>query len=369
MRLLEYEGKALFARHGIAVPKGALWPEMQAGEALVVKAQVPAGGRGKGGGVAFAASAGEARAAAEALLGKTIGDHVVERVWIEERLDIARELYLAVTVDRDARCRVVLASPDGGIDIEAVADERVLRTPLDPLAGMTPTTAEQIARFLDAPGDAADSLAATVAALHRLALAEDAELAEINPLAITRDGAVVAADAKVTLDARARFRHDDWDAYAGAGGGSEIERTLATAGGVAVEIDPEGDVIAIVSGAGLMMATLDLMVERGLSVRCVIDMGGTPLGGAEGLAPIFRAVAAMRPRVTFINAYFHTALADSFARGILGAAGQEPIDGRVVLRLRGRNAVEGRALLAPLGFDGHDDLTGALDAVAAAVRG
>jgi len=370
MNLLEHQGKRLLARHGIAVPRGVLWPALPTGVGgYVVKAQTRAGGRGKLGGIRFAETSEAAGAAARQLTAARLGDDAVESVYVEERLAIAKELYLAVVVDRDARCRVLLASPRGGVDIEDVPDDAILRLPVDPAGGLTPSAAREIAKFLDPSGATSGAIETVVMALYALVVAEDMMLAEINPLAVTEDGRVVAADAKCTLDERARFRHDDWDAYAAPPQGSEIERAMAAAGGAAADIDPDGDVVGVISGAGLMMATLDLMVAQDMRVRCVIDMGGTPLGGAEGLVPIFQAVAAMNPRVTFINAYFHTALADSFARGVVDAATTAPLPGRVIMRLLGRNAADGRALLAPLGFECYDGLTEALAAVAAAARG
>jgi succinyl-CoA synthetase beta subunit len=179
---------------------------------------------------------------------------------------------------------------------------------------------------------------------------------------------VVAADAKVSLDERAAWRHPAWSEFERVEPGTETERAVLCAGGVAAEVDPEGDVVAVMSGAGLMMATLDMMAARGIRVRCVIDMAGTPLGGSAGLIPIFRAVAAMRPKVTFVNVYFHTALADSFARGVLGAHETAPLSGKLILRLVGRRAEEGRRLLAPLGFESHEGLAAAVAAVAAAAE-
>ncbi len=369
MNLLEHEGKRLFRRHGIAVPQGALWPELPARVAsYAVKAQVRAGKRGKAGAVRFADSAAAAGAAAQALLGSRVGEEEARQVLIEERLSIARELYLAVAVERDARCRVLLASADGGVEIESVPAARLLRLPIDPQIGLRDFHLRRVAAFLAPPPAAGEALAATVRALYDLAVAEEALLAEINPLVLTAEDQLVAADAKVTLDGRAAFRHPDWADFEAPPAGSPFEQAVAAAGGAAVEVDPDGEVVGVISGAGLMMASLDMLIARGLKVRSIIDMGGTPLGGAEGLVPIFRAVAEMKPRVTFINAYFHTALADSFARGVLGAAEKAPLGGRVVLRLVGRNAATGRALLAPLGFESHDELMTALDAVAAAAR-
>ncbi len=370
MNLVEHEGKRLFARYGITVPRGALWPEVPADlSGYVVKAQLRSGGRGKRGGIQFVDTADALDAVARHMVDGRLGTDSIESVYVEERLAIRRELYLAVAVDRNRRCRVLLASPRGGVDIEDVPEKEILRITVDPLQDLAPAAVSQVAQFLDETGAQRDAIEATVRALYALAIAEDAMLAEINPLAVTDDGAVVAADAKLSLDERASFRHNDRDAFSAPPPGSEIERALTAAGGAAVEIDPTGNVVGVISGAGLMMATLDLMVAYGIRVRCVIDMGGTPLGGAEGLVPIFQAVAAMRPKVTFINAYFHTALAESFAHGVLGAAETAPLPGRVILRLLGRNAEAGRAILAPLGFDVHGGLTEALDAVAAATPG
>jgi succinyl-CoA synthetase beta subunit len=369
MDLLEHEGKRVFARYGITVPRGALWPEVPAGLSnYVVKAQMRRGGRGKRGGIRFVDTADAVDAVARQMADEHLGTVAIEGVYIEERLAIRRELYLAVAIDRNRRCRVLLASRHGGVDIEDVPDKEILRMPVDPTHDLAPVVASQVARFLDEAGGQHDTIEATVRALYALAVAEDAMVAEINPLVVTDGGGVVAADAKLSLDERARFRHSDWEAFSAPPQGSEIERALAEAGGAAVEIDPTGNVVGVISGAGLMMATLDLMVGHGIRVRCVIDMGGTPLGGAEGLVPIFQAVAAMRPEVTFINAYFHTALAESFAHGVVGAAETAPLPGRVVLRLLGRNAEAGRAILAPLGFVVHDDLTEALEAVAGATQ-
>jgi len=369
MKLLEYQAKGLFARHGIAVPRGALWPDLPDDvEVYVIKAQIPAGGRGKGGGIHFADSKAAVGIAAAALDRVTIGEHKVEKIYVEQRLDIARELYLAVVIDRDRRCRTIVASPDGGVDVEAVPAERILKVPVDPLLGLRPFVVNRVVRFLSPPPDAEKDLARTVLALHDLSVREDAELAEINPLALTFSGAVVAADAKVVLDGRARFRHPEWEDFEAPAEGTKFERAIAAAGGVAAEMDPNGDVVAVVSGAGLMMASLDALVDMGARMRCVVDMAGTPFGEAPGLVRVFQAVATLNAKVTFINANFHTALADNVARSMANAYAKAPLSGRIILRLVGRNAEEGRAILTPLGFEAHGDLESGLKAVIAAAR-
>jgi len=369
MKLLEYQAKGLFARHGIAVPKGAPWPDLPEDVGgYVVKAQIPAGGRGKGGGIQFAEIAAEAGAAAKALSGTTVGDHVVEKVYIEERLDIARELYLSIIVDRDRGCRTIVASPDGGVEIESVPADRILKLPVDPLLGITSYNVSRVVRFLAVPAESGKALAATVRALHDLAIGEDAELVEINPLAVTAAGAVVAADAKVVLDGRARYRHADWEKLEAPAEGTEFERAVAAAGGVAAEMDPEGDVVLVTSGAGLMMASLDALIAMGARMRCVVDMAGTPFGEALGLVGVFQAVATLKPKATLISAYFHTALADNVARSMANAYAKAPLGGHLILRLVGRNAEEGREILEPLGFKTHGDMAESLKAVIAASR-
>ncbi|WP_137389978.1 ATP-grasp domain-containing protein [Rhodoligotrophos defluvii] len=363
MNLLEAEGKALIARHGIAVPRGALWPELPETEgALVVKAQVPTGRRGKAGGIRFAAGHQQAESAAKALLGMEIGGHRANAVYVEERLEILHEHYLAVALDRDRRCHLIIASPKGGMDIEEVDEHHILRLPIDPLLGLRSFHADCVARFLTEDGHDQTPLSELVASLYRAVVAVDAELIEINPLAVT-PGGLVAADAKVILDDNARFRHPEWPDSTDRTDRSTFERAAATAGAVGVEVDPEGDTVAVVSGAGLMMATLDLLADAGLKVRAVIDLGGTVLSGADGLQQVLSAVAPLNPRVTFLNAFMQTAFCDVFAEGLAGAHASAPLPGRIVVRLKGRRADVGRARLQPLGFEIHEDLEPAIAAL------
>lgn len=369
MRLLEFQGKMLFARHGIPVPNGALWPDRPGeAESFVVKAQTPEGGRARRGGIRVAASPEEASKAAGTLCGSHVGECRVDRVYVEERLDIVRELYLAVALDRDHRCYSILASPDGGVDIESVSAERLLRRPVDPLSGPSADDLRQVVQFLGVTGVTAETATVVIAALHHLVVAEDAQLVEINPLAVTGRGDLVAADAKVVLDANAAFRHPDWRELAVPHEGTELERTISAAGAVPVEVDRGGDIVGVVSGAGLMMATLDMIAEAGGRPRLMVDLGGVVLGGEEGMVAVFRALGGLSSRATFINAYLQTALCDNFARALVAAYSAAPFSGRVVVRLKGRNGDVAREILKPLGFDVHSELEPALAATLAAVR-
>jgi succinyl-CoA synthetase beta subunit len=372
MDLLEHQGKALFRRHGVPVPDGRLWPERPSGPGgYVVKAQVPAGGRGKAGGIGFADDGEAADMLASGLLGREIGDHAVGAILIERRLDIRREDYLAVALDRDRRCLTLVHALGGGVEVESLPPEALTRVAVDPLIGLRDFHVAAVLEAAKVDGETRRAYGAVVRALYRLVVAEEATLAEVNPLALTADGGVVAADAKVVLDDNAAFRRaalpEDGDGQAI--GTSALEQAVRATGAVGVEVDPDGDVVAVVSGAGLMMATLDLLVERGHRVRAVVDLGGTVLAGGAVLARVFAAVAAAGPRVTLLNAFMQTALCDEFARMLVQAEEMSPLRGTVVVRLKGRQADEGRRLLDARGFRVHEDLVPALDALADAAGG
>lgn len=365
MDLLELDGKNLFDRHGIPIPRGAPWPNRpEVAGALVVKAQVPAGKRGKQGGVVFADDWDQASRLAERMGDTIIAGHRVRSVYIEEKLAIERELYLSIMLDRDAGRAVFIASPDGGMDIESVPGERLLRLPIDPLLGLRSFHVRTLVRFLDVPQALGEPLAQLMERLYQLFVTEDALLVEINPLAVTRNGALLAADAKVVLDDNAHWRHPEWECLQSSDTRTDFERSIARTGAVGVEVDPEGDVLAVISGAGLMMATLDLLASAGCRVRAVIDLGGSVLAGGEVLARVFRAVVATRPRTIFINAFMQTAHCDELARHLVTARRAAPLPGRVLIRLKGRHAEEGRRLLAESGFEVHEDLQPAIAALA-----
>ena len=366
MDLLEHQGKQLFRRHGIPVPAGALWPDIPPGlQALVVKAQIPGGGRGKRGGIRFARSIAEAQDAARELAGLSLDGGAVDGVYLEERLNVRHEAYLAVVVDRDRGCPVLLASPHGGVDVEDAPAADLLRLPIDPLLGLQAFHLAAVARRLGVPETSRPQTERIVRALYTLVSAEDATLAEINPVVTTDDGDVVAADAKVSLDDNAGFRRAALDDVAAASTqpSSRLEAEVAAAGAVGIEIDPAGDVVAVVSGAGLMMATLDILSAAGTRLRAVVDLGGTVLAGGPTLARVLTAVGSATPRTTFLNAYLHTAHCDQLAQMLAEAQAIAPLRGRVVVRLKGRNAEAGQALLTQHGFEVVEELPEAIAVV------
>jgi succinyl-CoA synthetase beta subunit len=252
IKLLEHEGKSLLAACGIAIPGGGLYrtlPDDLDGQ-LVVKAQVFSGGRGKAGGIRFAEGRAEALRKATEIASIELGDSKVEDVYIERKLDIGHEYYLAALVDRDLGMPVLLASADGGVDIESVPAQRIVRQRVDPLIGLQPFMVERITRGVGLADEAAKEFGRLVEQVYAALLSQDAELIEINPLVRSKDGEFVAADAKVILDEDSAFRHPGRRAQP-EGTSFELEaRALEVIG---VEIDGPGGVAAIMNGAGLTM--------------------------------------------------------------------------------------------------------------------
>ncbi|MGM0561117.1 MAG: ATP-grasp domain-containing protein [Pseudomonadota bacterium] len=364
MDLLEYQGKTLFHRYGIPIPKGALWPEIpECAGPFVLKAQVASGKRGKRGGIRFADDRKIAGQAVQEMESLSFEGETVAAIYVEQCLDIAREIYLALAIDRDRRCPVLLASAEGGIDVEDAPEGSLLRLPIHTFLGLRGFHVSAVARWLGVEGQTGEQLAEVVHALYALMLSEDAELVEVNPLVVSADGSVVAADAKVSLDDNAAFRRHPVEgaSESSASRRSSFEQAVADAGAVGIEIDPDGDIIAVVSGAGLMMATLDILCEAKLRVRAVVDLGGSVLAGGEVLGRVFQAVVAAGPRATFLNAYMHTALCDELARMMIEAQRIAPLEGRVLVRLKGRNSDVGRSLLSDQGFDVFEDLGPAIE--------
>ena len=364
MALVEFQGKQLFARNGVPVPPpGAVCRSVDeavaAAErllpgagAVVVKAQVKVGGRGKAGGVRLARSVEEAREAAGAILGLDIKGHTVHVVLVEPASDIAEEYYLSVMHDRVGKGDLIICSRQGGVDIEevnrtdpgAVVKRQVL--PSERADGLPRGVADEVVAAADLPAEVRDAAAELLVALFGAYLAEDATLVEINPLIRTTDDRVLALDAKVSLDANAGFRHGDhaeWDVE-----GLEVRDPLearARAEGLQyVKLD--GEVGVLGNGAGLVMATLDVVAQNGGRAANFLDVGGG--ASAESMATALSLVLSdPAVRSVFINIFGGITRGEEVARGVLGALerlGEFPQ--RLVVRLDGTNAEEGRRILA-----------------------
>src|SRR6202020_1399303 len=283
MDLLEYQGKQLFARHGLRVSDGkavttvqdAVAAANEIGYPVVVKAQVLIGGRGKAGGGKLASNESEAREHAGNILGMDIKGHVVRTLWIEHASDIATEYYASVLLDRSAKQPLVMFSTEGGVDIEEVAEqtpEKLIRRHVDALDGLSHEDAAQIARDGGADADVIDGVADALVALYEVWLQEDATLAEINPLIVTPNREVKALDAKVSLDGNALYRHPENQDLSDTENEDPIERRAKEQGVQYVKLD--GNIGILGNGAGLVMSTLDVVAQAGGEPANFLDAGG-----------------------------------------------------------------------------------------------
>jgi len=355
VNLMEYQGKELFRSLGIpTTPRGEL--ASSPGEAqthaanfgvpVMVKAQVLTGGRGKAGGVRYCLDADEARARAEEILGLDISGHTVEKVLIEPASDIAEEYYLSILHDRTSKGYKVIASVEGGVEIEEVnrtQPDKVLKEDIDPTVGIDRDRARAILTQANLPGDVVDEGAGLLVALYEGFVASDATLFEVNPLVKTADGRVIALDSKVTIDNNALFRHTDLAAQSEEQPDSPLEATAAEQELQYVKLD--GDVGVLGNGAGLVMATLDVVNQAGGRPANFLDVGGG--ADAEKMTQSLSLVLSDdRVRSVLVNIFGGITRGDEVANGILAALdslGEVPQ--QLVVRLDGTNADEGRAIL------------------------
>ncbi len=376
MNLHEYQAAALFAAHGIPTNGGhvATSPDeaselaRTANEPVVIKAQVHTGGRGKAGGVKLAKTPDEARSAAEAILGLDIRGHVVGKVLVAPAADIAREFYLGVTLDRARRQNVVMASAEGGVDIEEVAHstpERIRRALVDPQLGLHAWQARQLGFELGIPADKVAGFAAIAQKLYQAYLSEDASLAEINPLVLTSSGDWLALDAKMTIDDNALFQHPDIEAMRDLSAENLTELEARQSGISFVKLD--GNIGCIVNGAGLAMATMDAVKLHGGEPANFLDVGGG--ASADQVAKAFSLVTAdPNVRAILINIFGGITRGDVVARGIAEALDRVAVSVPVVVRLSGTNAEEGQRIISEIGLTATESMDEAAErAVRAAV--
>jgi succinyl-CoA synthetase beta subunit len=353
MDLLEYQGKQLFARHGLSVSEGravtsvedAVKAANEVGYPVVVKAQVLIGGRGKAGGVKLAASDSEAREHASTILGMDIGGHTVRTLWIEHASDIASEYYASVLLDRSAKQPLVMFSVEGGVDIEEVAEktpEKLIRHHVDALAGLSREEAVQIATDGGAYADVIGGVADALVALYEVWIQEDATLAEINPLIVTPDRKVRALDAKVSLDGNALFRHPENQGLSDSENEDPIERRAKEEGVQYVKLD--GDIGILGNGAGLVMSTLDVVAQAGGSPANFLDAGGgSDADKIKQAVDLLLANDAVK--AVLFNIFGGITRCDEVARGLIAAFEDIKPTVPFVVRLDGTNDVEGRRLL------------------------
>jgi succinyl-CoA synthetase beta subunit len=378
MDLFEHQAKELFARHGVPVPRGRVaWSPEEAeavaaelGGTVVVKAQVQVGGRGKAGGIQLARDAAEARAHAERIIGMDIKGHVVRRVLVEEASDIAAEYYLSILHDRASKGLLAMASTQGGVDIEEVAassPEAIVRVPVNPLIGLRPYHVSQVLYGAGFAPAAHRGTADILTKLHRVLLAADCTLVEVNPLVLTADGQVKALDAKVSLDDSALFRHPELEALRDTFAPDPQEQAAKERGLNYVKLD--GWVGIIGNGAGLVMSTLDVVAQAGGRAANFLDLGGGAT--AETMADGLEVVLSDRKvRSVLVNIFGGITRGDVVAEGILEALERlgDKVQVPLVVRLDGTNAEEGRELLAKSPSDKVVSAATMLDAAARAVE-
>jgi succinyl-CoA synthetase beta subunit len=354
MDLLEYQGKQLFARHGVPVPSGrpastvdeALDAADEIGYPCVIKAQVQIGGRGKAGGIKLANDRNEAADHAQAILGMDIRGLTVHELWVEGASEIASEYYASVIFDRSAKKPLLMLSTKGGMDIEQVADEdpeAIARLHVDPMLGFQDFHGRRLAFEARVDPDVVRPVGAMLAKLYEVFIKEDATLVEVNPLIVTPERDVKALDAKVTLDDNALFRHPDNAALRDISGEDEQERMAKERGLTYVKLD--GDIGILGNGAGLVMSTLDVVAEAGGSPANFLDAGGG--SKAEAITSAVEVILSdPKVKAVLFNIFGGITRCDEVARGLIEAFNQINPDVPFVVRLDGTNDQQGRALLA-----------------------
>ncbi|MTD46123.1 ADP-forming succinate--CoA ligase subunit beta [Conexibacter sp. W3-3-2] len=380
MDLLEYQGKQLFGRHGLAVSDGkavttvddAVAAANEIGYPVVVKAQVLIGGRGKAGGVKLAANEEEAREHATNILGLDIKGHIVRTLWIEYASDIDTEYYASILLDRSAKKPLVMFSVEGGVDIEQVAEEtpeKLIKQNVDPLVGLTKEQALDIATKGGAAEDVIDGVADALVALYEVWIEEDASLTEINPLIITPDRKVKALDAKVTLDGNALFRHPENADLGDSANADPIELKAKEQGVTYVKLD--GDIGIMGNGAGLVMSTLDVVAQYGGKPANFLDAGGG--SDAETVQKAIELILANENvKAVLLNIFGGITRCDEVAKGLVGAFEALKPTVPFVVRLDGTNDVAGRKILEEAALPNVQAATtmdGAAEQVVAAAKG
>src|SRR5687767_9527634 len=366
MNIHEFQAKEILKRFGVAVPRGIVASTAEeaktaadelSGGVCVVKAQIHAGGRGKGGGVKVVKNSDQAAEAARAMLGKNLVTHQtgpegrqVRRVLVEQGLNIARELYLAMVLDRAQSRVTVICSSEGGVEIEEVADkhpEKILKETIDPVIGLSPFQCRRLAFALGVPAELTGKMVSVMQGLYRAFDECDASLAEINPLIITKQGQIMALDAKMNFDSNAFFRQREILALRDLN--EEDPREVEASKYDLSYISLDGNIACMVNGAGLAMATMDIIKLHGGEPANFLDVGGG--ASKEKVAQAFRILLAdRRVRGVLINIFGGIMRCDVLAQGIVDAAHEMNIQVPLVVRMEGTNVAQGKKILADSGL-------------------
>lgn len=365
MKVHEHQAKSILAEFGVPVPRGqvATAPAeardiaAKLGGKVVIKAQVHAGGRGKAGGIKVAESPQQAEAAASALLGKRLVTHQtspqgvpVNAVLVEEAMAVSRELYLGIVIDPGSRMPAIMASEAGGMDIEEVAaktPEKIIKVFVDPVTGFQPFQGRKLAYGMNLDAAQIRPAGTLIANLFRAFMGKDCSLAEINPLVVTADGRLLALDAKLNFDDNALFRHPEVAALQDISQEEPLEVAASKGGSTYIKLD--GDVGCMVNGAGLAMATMDVVKTMGAEPANFLDVGGG--ASVEQVTNAFKILLS-DPNVkkVLVNIFGGILRCDIVANGVIAASRESPIKVPVVVRMRGTNVEEGLRLLAESGL-------------------
>jgi succinyl-CoA synthetase beta subunit len=360
LKLFEYEAKNILSKYGIPVPQGGLATDTQQAREVAaklklpaaVKAQVLVAGRAKAGGILFASSKEETGKTAEKLLNMQIKGIPVKSVWIEEKIEVKREIYFGITTDRFNRCYVAVASNVGGVDIEEVAaktPERVIKSPINPQLGLPSFQARQIARKIGYAGNQISGLGKIFEKLYTIGIDYDAELIEMNPLVETTEGKFVAADARIIIDDNALFRHQEFKERLLEGESELSPQELEAMRNELAYVKLDGNIGVIGNGAGLVMATLDTIQYYGGKPANFLDVGGG--APSEKTATALKIVLSdPNVKALFINILGGITRCDEVAKGILEAKEKLGVTIPMVIRLVGTNEEEGKRILTEAGI-------------------
>ncbi len=364
MKLHEYQSKAIFAKHGIPIPNGTVVENAEQarqaaagiGRKVVIKAQVLVGGRGKAGGVRLAATPDEAERVAESILTMHIKDLPVRKVLVDEAINIAREIYLGIVVDRAARRATMMASSAGGVEIEEVArttPEKIVRASIDPAFGLQDYQAREVAFAIGIDKALVRDFTTIATGLYRAFVDSDASLAEINPLVVTGENKLIAADGKIVLDDNALYRHLDLEQLRDIDEETLSEKQARKAGLSYVKLD--GSIGCMVNGAGLAMATMDVIKFYGGEPANFLDIGGS--SNPEKVVNALRIITAdANVKCILFNIFGGITRTDDVANGIVTATKANPLKVPIVIRLTGTNEEIAMKILTENGFSASKDM-------------
>jgi succinyl-CoA synthetase beta subunit len=367
MKIHEFQAKEILHQFGVPIPRGHVVDEKvnsiegivnELGLPVVVKAQIHAGGRGKGGGVKVTTSTEEAEKAFQSIMGMTLVTHqtdekgqVVRTVLVEEGMDISRELYIGIVLDREKSKACIMVSEEGGMEIEEVAEEtpeKIMKEWVDPVIGIMPAQARALAFFLNLPSECIREAVSFIMKLYKTFEANDCSLAEINPLVITTENKVIALDCKMNFDDNAMFRHKDVVEYRDLHEEEELEIEASRYDLNYIKLD--GNIGCMVNGAGLAMATMDIIKLSGGEPANFLDVGGG--ASEEQIENAFRIILADdNVKGIFINIFGGILRCDRLATGVVNAARKQKVMVPVVIRMEGTNVEDGNRILEESGFD------------------